>query len=458
MKRVLLVVLALLMVLVPVTAASAEEGAAAEPAVSEELMVEEQGVEETLEPAVAEEKNVEQIVPETPIEEAESLATDDGNGDAPKAIRKAVVNSSDMAVQENYNPDRLRFDKPAEFSISRVGTTINIEVILNHCDGLYFDLWLCDEDFNIIGWIVRDQYMPYYAYVSDSKWDTSGFEPGTYILYADIKSTPGDYENDLFFDFVEVELTANATVDRKAAADFVARLYTLVLNRQPDTAGLNGWVDQLMTGQISGADAAYGFFFSDEMMKRKLSNADYVEVLYKTLMGRNADAGGKSAWLAAMGRGENREQIFAGFVNSEEFEDICAAAGIDRGSFTPNENAKDKYQVQDFVNRLYSLCLGRSADGGGLNGWTDQLMSGANTGTQAAHGFFFSAEMEGKNLSPGDYVEVLYKVMLNRNADGGGKAAWVRLLEQGQTREEIFYGFANSPEFDSICKSYGIKR
>ncbi|MGI6154177.1 MAG: hypothetical protein ACOYJB_10205, partial [Christensenellaceae bacterium] len=30
--------------------------------------------------------------------------------------------------------------------------------------------------------------------------------------------------------------------------------------------------------------------------------------------------------------------------------------------------------------------------------------------------------------------------------------------EQGQTREEIFYGFANSPEFDSICRSYGIVR
>ncbi|MGI6154063.1 MAG: DUF4214 domain-containing protein, partial [Christensenellaceae bacterium] len=238
---------------------------------------------------------------------------------------------------------------------------------------------------------------------------------------------------------------------------FVERLYTLVLNRTSDPAGIAAWVNQLKSKQNTGSDVAYGFFFSNEMTSRALTNAEYIEVLYKTLLGRQPDANGKNAWLSEMSKGQNREQIFAGFVNSNEFTGICAAAGIERGTFSPNSNAKDKYQIQEFVKRLYSLCLGRQADAGGLNGWTEQLVNGTNTGTGVAYGFFFSPEMENKRLSNADYVEVLYKVLLGRNSDPAGKAEWVSQLAQGKTRLEIFNGFAYSPEFDGICKSYGIR-
>ena len=67
-----------------------------------------------------------------------------------------------------------------------------------------------------------------------------------------------------------------------------------------------------------------------------------------------------------------------------------------------------------------------------------------------------SAEFQGKNLSNEDYVSTMYIGLLNREADPAGLAAWVKVLEEGGSREDIFNGFADSPEFRELAQSYGL--
>lgn len=40
--------------------------------------------------------------------------------------------------------------------------------------------------------------------------------------------------------------------------------------------------------------------------------------------------------------------------------------------------------------------------------------------------------------------------------EAAGKADWVGRLEQGTSREEVYWGFANSQEFENIIASYGL--
>ena len=103
------------------------------------------------------------------------------------------------------------------------------------------------------------------------------------------------------------------------------------------------------------------------------------------------------------------------------------------------------------------LCLGRDADESGLNGWCNAILTGQNTAKQAAHGFVFSDEFKKKNLSDTEYVKTLYRVFMDREADGAGLEAWVKVLKNGQSREHVFNGFADSNEFREICARYGIK-
>ena len=64
--------------------------------------------------------------------------------------------------------------------------------------------------------------------------------------------------------------------DRSAVEDFVTRFYTLCLDREPDPAGLNGWVSALLDGSQTGSDVAYGFVFSQEFINKNTTNEEYL--------------------------------------------------------------------------------------------------------------------------------------------------------------------------------------
>ena len=121
------------------------------------------------------------------------------------------------------------------------------------------------------------------------------------------------------------------------------------------------------------------------------------------------------------------------------------------------EAAKKYSGLEEFVARLYRICLSREPDATGLNDWTSKLRNKKITGIQAAYGFVFSPEFIGRNLCNSDFVEQLYQAFMGRKSDAAGKADWVGKLSRGVTREEVFNGFALSVEFDNLCNIYGIE-
>ena len=114
--------------------------------------------------------------------------------------------------------------------------------------------------------------------------------------------------------------------------------------------------------------------------------------------------------------------------------------------------------VEQFVYRMYRICLLREPDEGGFSGWTEALRSGAATGSQLAYGFLNSDEMIGRNLSDGDFVERNYEAIMGRASDAGGKQGWVDALAAGMSRKAVISGFLKSQEFSDICDIYGIEK
>ncbi|MBO4638119.1 MAG: DUF4214 domain-containing protein, partial [Clostridiales bacterium] len=153
------------------------------------------------------------------------------------------------------------------------------------------------------------------------------------------------------------------------------------------------------------------------------------------------------------------EEVIEGFINSTEWANLCLFYGIrNGGTGVPNIEIEPNQATIDFATRLYTTCLGRNADQAGLMAWARQLANQRDTGTGAARGFFFSSEFTGQNVSNGEYVTRLYRTFMNREPDQAGYDAWVAQLDAGASREEVFEGFAQSPEFARICASYGIIR
>ncbi|MCQ2533170.1 MAG: DUF4214 domain-containing protein [Clostridia bacterium] len=253
-------------------------------------------------------------------------------------------------------------------------------------------------------------------------------------------------------------LAFNAFADGTTGVkDFVTRCYKIALGREPDETGLQGWTDQLLSGDACGVSVAYGFVYSPEFQSAGYDNSTYVEKMYNMLLGRESDSAGKASWVEKLDNGENKETIFYGFANSQEFYNLCNEYGVFSGFYLPGEGMQKNAAINGFVDRLYTICLGRHGDQGGHNGWVTNLYNGTTTGSEAAYGFIFSPEFTNKNLSDKEYVSVLYATFLGRQPDEVGLSGWVdQLSSKNATRTDVFNGFANSIEFDAICGNYGI--
>ena len=245
------------------------------------------------------------------------------------------------------------------------------------------------------------------------------------------------------------------TMNDEEIEAFVKRLYKLVLNREADADGLKDWSNRLKNGYYA-ADLIYGFFQSEEMTNRRLSDEAYLKVAYQAILDRNADAGGLSYWKGELSGGCTRLYVLKGFVASAEFANLCEEYGILVGSMDQYLSNMDKNGGQTkLCVRLYQNILGRAPDTDGLNYWTGNLQNGLS-GCRLLEGFFNSQEFANMALTDEEYVEILYTTILGRKSDAAGKADWLGRLGKGSTRKDVLAGFAYSPEFSNMCSDAGI--
>lgn len=250
----------------------------------------------------------------------------------------------------------------------------------------------------------------------------------------------------------------NPTPDQEQLLrDFIIRLYVNALGRKSYKAEeIDYWYERLTSGKSDGAEVAQGFFFSDEFRDKKLSNEEYVDVLYQVMFDRPADEGGRENWLGKLEIGMSREYVYAGFANSKEFENVCARYDVKQGSIVCGAYRDQNEGVTAFVNRLYRKALGRDGDDDGLEDWCRKILRREMDMESVAHGFIFSAEFLTHHTSNEEFVQILYRTFLDRECDTAGFNDWVGKLNQGMDRELVFQGFARSPEFRKLMQEYGV--
>jgi hypothetical protein len=251
-----------------------------------------------------------------------------------------------------------------------------------------------------------------------------------------------------------VTLTENRDKNYNATS-YVMRCYQKILGRKADTSGLNTWTGKLLSG-CSGAEIVKDLVESEEFKNKKYTDSQFVDIMYQAMLGRNADTEGKKTWMSVLNAGVSYRYVINGFAGSPEFNNLCTSYGIVSGNVAYTEARDENIQITEFVSRNYSKALGRTADTDGLNNWCRVLINRTESPQQVAWGFVFSEESNKKGRSNADFVEMLYGLCLGRNSDAAGKANWVAALDSGASRESVFWGFANSPEFANIISSYGL--
>ena len=116
-------------------------------------------------------------------------------------------------------------------------------------------------------------------------------------------------------------------------------------------------------------------------------------------------------------------------------------------------------KVKEFVKRLYTYCLGRSADTNGLLNWAGSLQNKKKSAAVVVQGFFGGQEYKNRNRSDRNFISDCYRVMMNRNYDTGGMNNWLNYLQKDfVSRTYVLRSFVASEEFNNVCNSYGVTR
>ncbi|KIT15620.1 DUF4214 domain-containing protein [Jannaschia aquimarina] len=239
-------------------------------------------------------------------------------------------------------------------------------------------------------------------------------------------------------------------LDFDPVASTVYRLYQATLDREPDVRGLNRWVDELVEGTSTLREVAAGFTGSPEFMRDygDATNSEFVTLLYSNVLGRAPDAAGLANWTQRLSSGQmDRAQVVVGFSESAEFKSGTAndAARFGTGPLSQS--------FSDDIFRVYQAVLGREPDEKGFDAWRGRLADGMPF-IDVVGGFTKSAEFE-KVYGPTNdrkFVTLLYNNVLDRDPDAKGLAAWTERLESGMSRETVVQGFVQSPEFIASSK------
>lgn len=244
-------------------------------------------------------------------------------------------------------------------------------------------------------------------------------------------------------DFLNGEGDA-ALFDTTAAKIF--RLYTATLNRDPDAAGLYGWADRVMEGTISLEQAAGSFVKSQEFQSRygDVDNGDFVTLLYDNVLDRAPDSNGLQGWTARLDQGDmTRAEVVLGFSESAEFQAHTAtgAQSYSRAAFQADWS--------DDVFRLYAAVLDRQPDEAGLDSWTMALAEGRSF-LSVVSSFVKAREFQDKygDVTDSEFVELLYANVLGRAPDQSGLNGWTQQLVTGaMTDAEVVSSFVQGNEF-----------
>ena len=365
-----------------------------------------------------------------------------------------TISATPISNAETVSFDSTSADNYYSFTMNESG---NILVSGNDINGYDIHLKIYDDEFNYIDYYNRsssssislDNSGTYYIQAIDSN-------GGSFSIYSPAMSGSTIAVTSPIVEIPTTDISENTT----PIENFVERFYTNVLERGSDEAGLQHWSSDLENSTKTADDIANGFFHSTEFINKNTTNSEFVDITYRTLLGREADSGGRTNWINALENGSTRDSILDGFIYSNEFNTLAQTYGIEVGTKTIESTPivdTNNTQIENFVERFYTNVLERGSDEAGLQNWSSKLENSTQTADDIANGFFHSTEFINKNTTNSEFVDITYRTLLGREADSDGRTNWINALENGSTRDSILDGFIYSNEFNTLAQTYGIE-
>ncbi len=201
-------------------------------------------------------------------------------------------------------------------------------------------------------------------------------------------------------------------------------LYTKLLGRTPDSAGLTN----ALVGVLNGFSATRQTIATAIATSTEAETA-VVAGYYTQFLGRTGSAAELSPWVTLLKSGGSREQVIAAITSSAEY--FQKAGGTN----------------SSFADKLYLDVLGRPR-GSTETGFVTALNSGSSTTLQVTTAIVQSTEYL-QHL-----VNQFYSTVLGRQCSAAETSVWVQLLQQGTRDEQVLALILTSGEYFLRAHTY----
>jgi hypothetical protein len=201
---------------------------------------------------------------------------------------------------------------------------------------------------------------------------------------------------------------------------------------EPGLAGQTVYLDLDGSGQLKSADATATTDTNGNYQFTGLGAGSYT-VRQVLLGGVLQSAPASGSYQVTLVSGES--------VSGQDFADVLTSIGVPltlppSTPFPAQGNAN-----ADYVEALYRAILNRNADASGLAAWTSQLNHGSLSRLQVVQGIRNSPEHFTQEVTD------FYLTLLSRAPDPSGLQSWVQHLESGMREEQMAFYFLDSPEY-----------
>lgn len=254
---------------------------------------------------------------------------------------------------------------------------------------------------------------------------------------------------DMGNELLEVHTSVGAGVGRVVLSGFTsaevskAPAIDVVLQPLPGAQAFGYAVKSFVTGEfVQGFDhSGAGVVRQGTAAADRIDSADRLTQI---------DAGAGLDWVDFGGQAADYtvRKSGAGFTVDDGAGYVAHLRNVERLAFNDVAIALDVDGVPGQVYRLYQAAFDRKPDLGGIGFWMDQVEEGLPL-AQAAGQFLVSPEFTAKYgaaVTDGAFVDALYRNVLHRTPDQGGKEFWLGALAGGVERTDLLLAFSDSAE------------
>ncbi|MBR2744223.1 MAG: DUF4214 domain-containing protein [Clostridia bacterium] len=247
----------------------------------------------------------------------------------------------------------------------------------------------------------------------------------------------------------------NQNTTEEKANNFIKKEYQAALERNPSDEELKAISERLVNGTSNASMVVSAIFESSEFKNKAMDDAQFVNTLAKTTIGKTLDEKTVSSYTERLSSGTTRNELVQELLRHTSFQILAKEYGLSLGSYSPRAITTTNDLASKFAQNVSKSILGENANAVESN--TTSLVTGEKKAgdfiKMYVEGDNFKDRISKENMSDNDCVNAIFKATLQRSATSDELSQYAQEMKSNG-KVAMLQKLVNTKEFATLCNKY----